>query len=204
MGGNDRCLGNLHQIPEALVAEVTYIDQHAKTLCFPHIFPAQFGQALASLMRACQNIAFVPSKRGNTEADLIEHFQHTGIKIETCRTFNGQDGGHFSVFTVFFNVLRCKGLCDQITVALQLEHKPLQFSFKHRHWGHIVPFFHEGRCKAGEALGVATQSCGSLQVNVQFVLSQGQFFIHVLAQKRQGSITMQVKNRNSHSKASSK
>ena len=68
----------------------------------------------------------------------------------------------------------------------------------------MMPLFHKGRGKAGKALAVTGQLLGPVQINMAFVGSQTARLVHILAQKRQGGIAMQVKYRKFHVNASSK
>ena len=68
----------------------------------------------------------------------------------------------------------------------------------------MMPLFHKGRGKAGKALAVTGQLLGPVQINMAFVGSQTARLVHILAQKRQGRIAMQVKYRKFHVNASSK
>ena len=92
MGGNHRCIGYLHNVPEALIADVTHVHQHSQALGFPYIFPPPVGQAAAGDIGAGKGIFLVPSQGRNLEAYLPQIFQQLRVKVETGRPLDGQHG----------------------------------------------------------------------------------------------------------------
>ena len=198
MSGDDWRLGDIHNIPEALVADMADVDQHSQALGFFHIRPPLIGQSAAGLMGAGERILFVPAKAGDAEADKPETAQQLRVISDSRCSFQRQNGGHLSGFPVFLNFLRRIGNGNQILV---LVHFPLErgdFPLKGDDGRHMMTFLHKGRGEAGKALGIAPQPGRPLQIDMEAVLPQAARLIHIVAQKCQNRVTMQVDHRKIH------
>ena len=198
MSGDNGRPGDIHNIPEPLVADMADVDQHSQTLGFFHIRPPLIGQSAAGLMGAGQGILFVPAKAGNTEADEPKAAQQLRVISDSRCSFQRQDGGHLSVLPVFFNFLRGIGNGNQILVLVHFPLKRGDFPLKGDDGRHMVVFFHERRGEAGKALGIAPQPGRPLQIDMEAVLPQAARLIHIVAQKCKRCITMQVDHRKIH------
>ena len=62
----------------------------------------------------------------------------------------------------------------------------------------MMTFLHKGRGETGEALGIAPQPGRPLQVDMEVVLPQAARLVHVVAQKCQNRVTVQINHRKIH------
>ena len=106
MGSDHRHICYVHYIPKAFIADVTYINDHAKPLRFLYILPAPVRQAAACFVRTGEAVLLVPAKCGNAESVAVKVLKSFGGKSKASRAFNGQNGRHDSLLQVIANI-RC-------------------------------------------------------------------------------------------------
>ena len=198
MGRDNRCLGNLHDIPESLVADVTDIHKHTKTLSFSHVFPADIGKTSAGHMGTCQRILLIPAQGRNPKSNLIQVLQKRGVKSKSGSALNGQNRGHHSGLKILRNIFRAVSQPDQILVSVQLPLDGGQLPFKHDNRRNLVPLLKARRCKTGKALTIPRQFRSPFQVNMQLVAPQASRLVQIFSQEGQCGIAVKVKNRKTH------
>ena len=155
-------------------------------------------------MRTQQYILLVPTHRGDPETDLVQILQQLRIKTKAGRAFDGENGGHLPLCAELFHFRCAVSQLHKVRILIQLTLNGGNFPLENQGGCGLIPLFHHGCGKAGEALAVTIQHSGPIQVNVELILAQIAGFVRGFAQQSQGGITMQVKYRNIHWKASSK
>ena len=195
---NNRRIGNLHDIPEALVADMAHINQHTQALCFPNIFLTPVRQTASCNMRAGQRVFLIPAKTGNSEADQGKTFQQFRIIAKTRSTFQRQDCRHFSILTVLYNLTGCICNGNNILIRVNFPLDRSKFPFKNHDGRNTKPLFHKRGSITGKALSVTAQSGCPLQVDMQCIFTQLTCLIYILSKKLQRSVTVKIKYRKIH------
>ena len=198
MGGDHRGLGDFHNVPEALVADVADINAHAQTLGLPDVVHAQIRQTAAGDIGAGERIFFVPAQTGHPEADSPEVFQQFRIVVDAGSTFQSQNGRHFSGGPVFFNFLGRIDQRNQVLVRVDLPLDGGKLPFKQQHGRDFIDVLLRSRGKAGKALGIAAEGLGPLQVDMEIVFPQASCLVPVTAQQTVGTVAVKIKYREIH------
>ena len=198
VAGADGAGGDVHHIPESLVAEVTHIQRHAITLGPAHIFLPLPGEAPAGLVRSGQGIGFIPGEGGHAEAQSRQLLQPARVKADPGGPLQRKHRGDLSIVHRLANFRRGPGLDDSVPVFLQLPLEVLQHGAENHLRRTHSRGIHAGRGKKGKELGVASQLSAPLQVDVALPLSEPLHRAAVVVQQLQGGIAVQIKHRQIH------
>ena len=157
MGGDNGFLGDIHNIPEALVADVTHVHAHAEALGLPDIGLAQIRQAAAGNVGAGKRVLFVPAQAGDPKTDGVQVFQQLRVVVDASSSLQSQNGGHFAASAVFLDFRRGIGNGNKVAVFIHLPLDGGEFPLEEHNGGQIPHHFPVGGGEAGKALGVAGQ-----------------------------------------------